>query len=78
MKFGFETLDAKIDGVRDDLKETREELSAKTQVVGDKVNPPGDTLLLRNSPDGIAREGALRQKASGHEERIVALERKVA
>ncbi|MDQ6960883.1 MAG: hypothetical protein Q9M27_07590 [Mariprofundaceae bacterium] len=52
MKFGFETLDAKIDGVRDDLKGTREELSAKIQVVGEKV--------------------------SGHEERIVALERKVA
>ncbi|HID67992.1 MAG TPA: hypothetical protein EYP31_06995, partial [Roseibacterium sp.] len=26
---------------------------------GDKVNPPGDTLLLHNSPDGEAREGAL-------------------
>jgi len=25
----------------------------------DKVNPPGDTLLLRNSPDGTAREGAM-------------------
>jgi len=23
---------------------------------GDKVNPPGDTLLLRNSPDGAARQ----------------------
>jgi len=26
MKFGFETLDAKIGGVRDELKETRDEL----------------------------------------------------
>ena len=52
-------------------------LSAGIQELGEKVNP-GDTLLLHNSPDGIARGGALGQKVEDHEVRIVALERKVA
>jgi len=63
IKIGFETLDAKIDGVRTELKEeiqgvrtelkeTRDELSAKIDAVGVKVD--------------------------GHDDRIRFLERKVA
>ncbi len=44
IKFGFETLDAKIDGVRTELKETREELSAKIEDVGRKVDGHADRI----------------------------------
>jgi len=38
---------------------TRAYQLAGRQLNTDKVNPPGDTLLLHNSPDGEARESAL-------------------
>jgi hypothetical protein len=41
MRFGFETLDAKIDGVQTELRETRVDLSARIEAVGAKVNSEG-------------------------------------
>jgi len=67
MKFGFETLDVKIDGVRDELKEeiqgVRTELKEEIRSVDKKL-----TAEIR----------AVGTKVEGHEDRIRFLERKAA
>jgi len=55
-------LDVKIDGLRSELRETRADLSAKIEAVGDKACLCVDA----------------RRQVEGHEERIVQLERKAA
>ncbi|MBL4775708.1 MAG: hypothetical protein JKY87_06605 [Mariprofundus sp.] len=66
LKFSHDELKEEIQGVRIELKETRGELSAQIEVVGDKVNGMD------------ARDSALGYKVDGHEDRIRLLERKAA
>jgi len=59
-------IDEKIDGVLSELRETKDELSAKIETVGDKVD-----VIDR-------RETTLRKKVEEYEDRMRFLERKVA
>ncbi len=70
IKFGFKTLDAKIDGVRTELRETRNELKEEIQGVRIELRETREELSAKIETVGT--------KVDGHEDRIRFLERKVA
>ncbi len=67
MKFGFETLDAKIDNVREELKEEIQGVRTELRETRDELREEMDA--------GFKALGA---KVEGHTDRIRFLERKVA